>query len=185
MSSKDYYGVARYNSFIQIYYILDVWFEEKQNKISPISECTAALKHIMDGCNPDHWIENGKRVFPDKVVALCLIHALKTGKKCICEVDEKLWRMLEMKIHELEDLDSDETYISMSEVYDNYFSSSKYIDEECEFVFHPDHHPFLSLEDDDLMQDDSMRNNYEHEDLSSPKSDEMGDDEKSDDEMER
>lgn len=184
MASKNYYDVSRYNCFIQIHYILKTWFEEKQNIINPKSDCAIALKHIMYGCEPIHFMHDGKQEFPNSDVALCLIHALKLGKNSICEIDEKLWKKLEMKMHELEDLDSDESFIEMSDMYDKFFQLHIQKDddeeEEFEFVFHHNHHAFLTLEDDDLME------KYEHEDLSSGDTDddEDSDDEDDDDEME-
>lgn len=183
MTSKNYYDVSRYNCFIQIHYILKSWFEEKQNIINPKSDCAIALKHIMYGCEPIHFMQDGKQEFPTSDVALCLIHALKLGKNSICEIDEKLWKKLEMKMHELEDLDSDESFIEMSDMYDKFFQLHIQKDddeEEFEFVFHHNHHAFLTLEDDDLME------KYEHEDLSSGDTDddEDSDDDEDDDEME-
>lgn len=184
MASKNYYDVSRYNCFIQIHYILKTWFEEKQNIINPKSDCAIALKHIMYGCEPIHFMQDGKQEFPTSDVALCLIHALKLGKNSICEIDEKLWKKLEMKMHELEDLDSDESFIEMSDMYDKFFQLHIQKDddddeeEEFEFVFHHNHHAFLTLEDDDLME------KYEHEDLSSGDTDDEDSDDEDDDEME-
>lgn len=181
MASKNYYDVSRYNCFIQIHYILKTWFEEKQNIINPKSDCAIALKHIMYGCEPIHFMQDGKQEFPNSDVALCLIHALKLGKNSICEIDEKLWKKLEMKMHELEDLDSDESFIEMSDMYDKFFQlhiQKDDEDEEFEFVFHHNHHAFLTLEDDDLME------KYEHEDLSSGDTDDDEDSDDEDDEME-